>query len=300
MKAGGGFLWVRIALSVVIVAAVFCWLSPRTAPRWLRSEAVAAEAGDQGFSYDNYAIVLKTYVDDEDMVDYRGLKAQSDRLHAFVDALARLDSKVFDSWNEREKIAFWINVYNAVTLQVIIEHYPIKSSFPASLRYPKDSIRQISGVWDKIEFPVMGRKMTLDFVEHGILRKFFNEPRIHMALVCAALGCPPLRDEPFTGARLDEQLDDQTRRFLGNPDEFRIDRNDGRIYLSPIFKWFGKDFVKTYGTDEKFAGHSETERAVLNFVSKYLGDEEVNYLEADRHTLEHLDYDWSLNEQEEK
>jgi hypothetical protein len=254
----------------------------------------------QGFEYDDYGAVLEAYVDDRGMVNYDELKADREKLDAFATTIATLDPKVYDQWTENQKVAFWINAYNALTLQAIINHYPIKPSFFASIRFPKNSIRQIPGVWDELQFAAMGRKMTLDEIEHETLRKNFNEPRIHMALVCAAMGCPPLRNEPFAGDRLDAQLDDQTRRFLENPQKFRIDPVNGRVYLSPIFKWFGKDFIKTYGTGEKFSGKSETERAVLKFISGHIDESVAKYLATGEYDLEYLDYDWSLNEQKGK
>lgn len=254
----------------------------------------------EGFEYDDYDAVLETYVNDQGMVNYEELKTDRERLDAFAATIATLDPKVYDQWTENQKIAFWINAYNVLTLQTIINHYPIQPSFLASLRFPKNSIRQIPGVWDELQFAVMGRKMTLDEIEHETLRKNFNEPRIHMALVCAAMGCPPLRNEPFTGQGLDAQLDDQTRRFLENPQKFRIDPVNSRVYLSPIFKWFGKDFIKTYGTDEKFAGRNEAERAVLNFISGHIDEDVAKYLATGEYDLEYLDYDWSLNERKGK
>jgi hypothetical protein len=139
--------------------------------------------------------------------------------------------------------------------------------------------------------------MTLDEIEHNVLRKEFNEPRIHMALVCAAMGCPPLRTEPYEGAKLDQQLNDQARVFLANPKKFRLDRGQGKVYLSSIFRWFGGDFVKNYGTDKAFPGFSPEERAVLNFLSQYLPAGDRDYLLKGKYTIAYLDYDWSLNEQ---
>ena len=193
-------------------------------------------------------------------------------------------------------MAFWINVYNALTLKAIVDHYPIQSSFLKSFVYPRNSIRQIPGVWDKLTFSVMGRDMTLDEIEHRVLRARFNEPRIHMALVCAAKGCPPLRNEQYTAAKLERQLDDQTNRFLSNAKKFRIDRENKTVYLSPIFDWFGDDFIKTYRANRAFQGYSAKERAVLNFVSRYLGDPDRMYLEKGGYSLSYLPYDWSLNE----
>jgi len=290
---------IGILIGAAIGAGVAWWTLLRPTPKPLEFRAGATSA-DQAFSYDDYAAALKTYVDDQGMVDYQGLKGRHQQLDAFADALGRLDPKVYDGWDQGDKIAFWINAYNALTLEAILAHYPIKSSFTTSLVFPKNSIRQIPGVWDKLQFEVMGRKMTLDQIEHKTLRAQFNEPRIHMALVCAAMSCPPLRNEPYVGERLDEQLDDQTRRFLSNPQKFRLDRNQGRVYLSSIFKWFGEDFVKTYGTDEKFQGHSQAQRAVLNFISQYLDPISRAYLNSEKYDIAYLDYDWSLNEQGQK
>ena len=257
-----------------------------------------AEDSPQHFGYEDYALVLETYVDDNDMVNYKGLKSNRGQLDAFAERLDKLQPEVYDAWDDEHKIAFWINAYNGFTLKAIIEHYPIKSSFFRARRYPKNSIRQIKGVWDKLEFSVMGRKRTLDEIEHEILRKKFTEPRIHMALVCAAMGCPPLRNEPYTGTRLSEQLDDQTRRFLKDPLKFRLDRKKERVYISSIFKWFGKDFISAYGANDKLKEYSETKRAVLSFMIRYLDKETQEYIAAQELSVKHLDYDWSLNEQQ--
>jgi hypothetical protein len=260
----------------------------------LNNEAAAAG----GFSYDDYGMILKGYVDDHGMVNYKGLKADRKPLDNFISSLSRLDTKLYEGWNDKEKIAFWINAYNALTLKAIIDHYPIEAALLKSFVYPKNSIRQIPGVWDKLTFAAMGGDMTLDGIEHETLRAKFDEPRIHVALVCAAMGCPPLRTEPYTGAKLDSQLDDQAAKFLKNPEKFRIDRNNKKVYLSPIFDWFGQDFVKTYGADKEFSGFSGKERAVLNFVSRYLEPADKAYLLKGGFSVEYLSYDWSLNEKE--
>ena len=135
--------------------------------------------------------------------------------------------------------------------------------------------------------------------DHGgeALRKKFSDPRIHMAIVCASIGCPYLRNEVFSGAKLDEQLDAQTRKFLGDPEKFRIDRKAEKAYLSPIFDWFGEDFISGYGT-EAFGKRSKAERAVLHFISQYVGGEDQTYLRAGDYRVAWLDYDWSLNAQD--
>ena len=116
-----------------------------------------------------------------------------------------------------------------------------------------------------------------------------------MALVCAAKSCPPLRNEAYTGAKLNAQLDDQTRRFLASPHGFKIDYQQNRVYLSSIFKWFGEDWIKSYGVDGKFTGNAK-QRAVLNFISKYLDQDDRNYLIKGKYKIRYLRYDWSLND----
>jgi uncharacterized protein DUF547 len=152
-------------------------------------------------------------------------------------------------------------------------------------------------VWDKLDFLVMGRRTTLDHIEHEILRKDFNEPRIHVALVCSAMGCPPLRNEPYSGEKLDSQLDDQTRKFLASPQKFRIDREKGVVYLTPIFKWYGTDFERRFATNDGVGAHSRAERAVLSYLGGFLSVEDRDYLTTGKYSIQYLDYDWSLNEQ---
>jgi hypothetical protein len=250
-------------------------------------------------SYKDYAFVLKTYVNGRGMVNYKDLKAHRSRLDNFAHSLAQVRHNEYKAWTKEDKIAFWINAYNGLTLIAIINNYPIRPSFVTSLVYPKNSIRQISGVWDELTFNIMGTAVTLDETEHKRLRRDFNEPRIHMALVCAAKSCPPLRNEPYKGSQLDAQLKDQTVTFLNNPENFRISPEEGKIYLSSIFKWFGEDFIVTYGGNEKFNNYGEKEGAVLNFIVQHLDKKEQQYLLSHNYSIEYLDYDWSLNEQKE-
>ena len=255
----------------------------------------AIPAAGETFSYDAYAATL-AHVDDQGLVKYCALKEDRGRLDVFVTSLATLEKAEYESWGSKQRIAFWINAYNGLTLKAIIDRYPIKPSKALSLIYPENSIRQIPGVWKKLTFDVMGEMITLDHIEHHILRKEFDEPRIHMALVCAALNCPNLRNEPFAGVRLDEQLDDQVRRFLAVPKNFRIDSDGATVHLSTIFKWFGGDFVETYWAVDRFADHGEKERAVLNFISRYLPETQRRDLESMVFTIKYLEYDWTLNE----
>jgi hypothetical protein len=237
-------------------------------------------------------------VNDQGLVKYAELKVNRAGLDVFVSSLGVLDSSVYDAWDSNAKIAFWCNAYNAITLKYILENYPIrKGSWVNSFRFPANSIRQISGVWDALTTPVMGKDMTLEGIENDVLRGQFKEMRIHMAIVCASIGCPHLRNEPYAGGQLDKQLDDQARRFMSNPNKFRIDREKGTVFLSPIFDWFGKDFVDAYTPASGFAGFSAVERAVLSFVSRNVSPLDSEYLSTGQYSVRYLDYDWSLNEQ---
>jgi len=250
----------------------------------INSEKSATLVSDRPFSYDDYETVLQTYVDDRGQVDYKAMNADPQALERFNAALANLPRDTYESWTEAEQIAFWINAYNSLTLQAIIANYPT------------ESIRDIPGVWKWLKFEVMGEEMTLDEIEHQVLRKEFDEPRIHMGLVCASIGCPILLREPYVGDQLGRQLDGQTREFLALEQNFNIDRAQNKVHLSSIFKWFGEDFKNQYGAADKFAG-TETEKAVLNFASQYLDERDREYLVGGGYDVRYLDYDWSLNEQ---
>lgn len=257
----------------------------------------AGPAPKDGFADRAYAEVLGQYVDDRGLVDYNALKANRATLDSFLDSMANLAPDEYEKWGKQQQIAFWINAYNSLTLRAIIDNYPIRSSFFASLRFPKNSIRQISGVWDELRFKVMGRDMTLDQIEHEVLRKQFEEPRIHMALVCAAMSCPPLRNEPYAGDRLDEQLADQSEKFLRRTNNFRVERTAGRkgkVYLSSIFDWFGGDFVGHYPA--RGFTKSGAEGAVVDFVSRHVPESDREFLKTGDYSIRYTDYDWTLNE----
>lgn len=278
----------------MIAAVLGWWFFARPQPQVV-SFRQPSPGSVSPFSYENYRAALANTVDSSGMVDYRSLKENRTKLDAFSAQLEVLSPAIYSSWDEKERIAFWINAYNALTLEAIINHYPIQPSLVRSVLFPKNSIRQIPGVWDEMRFPVMGETITLDKMEHEILRGRFREPRIHVALVCASKGCPPLRNEPFVGERLDEQLADQTRRFLSDSQKFQIDRRAGRVYLSPIFDWFGSDFVLAAASGQN-SSPSEAENAVIDFISKYVKDDDRNYLNRREYKVKYLDYDWSLNE----
>lgn len=278
----------RIKVAVFFAALLFC----------SRGFPLSALGNHDHFdpSYSPWNQVLKSYVHHA-RVNYAELKAHPRIFKLALSALAQASPVRYEKWPREDKIAFWINAYNASTVQAIVDHYPIQSSWALSLIDPKNSIRQIPGVWDKLKFHVLGKELTLGAIENAILRKEFHEPRIHMAIVCASKGCPPLRSKAYTGARLNHQLNDQARRFLSDPKKFRIDREGGVVYLSPIFEWFGRDFVKNDEAKNGFGARSTNERAVLNFISRYVSVRDADYLKAGNFQIRYLGYNWSLNQQ---
>lgn len=208
--------------------------------------------------------VLKQYVKNG-VVDYQGLKAKPQRLSDYLVEAGALKESEFNTWAKDQQLAFLINLYNASTLQLILDHYPVESI--------KKIKKGFKGPWDQPVVPFFGDRITLNTLEHKIIRKRYADPRVHMALVCAAKGCPPLRSEAYIAGRLNEQLDDQSRTYLASPSGFELNRKKGIVHISSIFKWYGKDF-----TD------------VRAFVEKY-SEQSLSGLK-----IKYVDYDWSLNE----
>jgi hypothetical protein len=244
-----------------------------------------------------YAAILEQFVSNG-QVDYSALNNDREPLDEFVSSLNAYSKFVYEEWDQLEKIAFWINAYNAITLQVILDHYPItKKSGLTGFPFPTSSIRQIPGAWTKIKHLVFDRHVTLDEMEHDILRKDFNEPRLHMALVCAAKGCPPLRAEPYEGRRLSAQLDDQVRKFLSKSENFKINRERQVVSLSPIFSWFGEDFERKFQGSVTRANLPRAERSIVAFIREYVTKNDQHFLDQENYGINYSKYDWSLNDQ---
>jgi len=177
----------------------------------------------------------------------------------------------------KDRLAFWINAYNALTIDAILHFYPIGSI--------KDKVSRLFGynVWDDYPLTVAGRAYSLNAIEHEVLRPM-GEPRIHFAIVCASRSCPRLRREAYVAERLDAQLDDSTRGFFRAADRFRIDRAGKTVYFSPILDWFSGDFG---GTNEK----------KIAFAQRFVDTDDRLFLDTPGLSVSYLPYDWSLNEQ---
>lgn len=208
------------------------------------------------------------------LLDYQALKDRHrDALNGYLNDLSSTCAAEYSAATSEDRIAFWINAYNAFTVALILEHYPI-----ASIR----KIGWLPGAAFRDSFIPMptlkGGEISLNDIEHGTLRSAFNEPRIHFALVCAAQSCPPLRAEAYRGADLDYQLDDQAREFLHDARKNRYVAATHVLELSAIFDWFGEDFT---------AGGT----TVASFVGRYLGLPRDSVPE-----VRYLPYDWQLND----
>ncbi|MBI5771190.1 MAG: DUF547 domain-containing protein [Verrucomicrobia bacterium] len=241
----------------------------------LSAAGFAEAAGPFDQSHARFARVLGAVVQDA-RVDYAKLKASPAELDGYLQDVAAVPAAEFARWPEADRLALLINLYNAQTLRLIIDHYPL-----ASIR----SIGMLPGAaWREPVVRQGGLIMTLDHLENKVIRVQFREPRIHFALVCAAVGCPPLRAEPYVGARLNDQLDDQARRFLGAKEKNRFDPATGTLNLSPIFKWYAEDFTAAAGSVAAYvkAFLPEAQRQALSDPAKV----KVTY----------TDYDWALNE----
>lgn len=203
--------------------------------------------------------LLKKHVSEDGFVSYSGFKNDADKLKTYFSLLS---GNVPDINTSRdEKLAYWINAYNAFTVQLILDHYPVKS------------IKDIKNPWD-IRFFKLGEKWyNLNEIEHKILRKM-NEPRIHFAIVCASISCPKLQDEAFNAKSLETQLEAVTTTFLTDPSKNIIDTE--KMKLSLIFRWFSKDFKRN--------------GSVLDFIKPYVNDP-IN----DNAKISYQKYDWGLN-----
>jgi hypothetical protein len=248
--------------------------------------------------HDKCTGILKKYVNDKGMVDYKMLKRKKPKLNRLLNEFARLDPNEYNAWSKEDKIAFWLNAYNIKMLKIIVDNYPIQSQRILRILWGPDSIRHIKGIWDKYKFIVMDEEFTLKEVEQRFFRKEFDEPRVFFAISYASLSSPPLRNEPYYGYRLYEQLDDQAKKFLSSPLAFRINREKQIVHLSAIFHptWYGKEFINKYGTDKKFKDQPPSVRAVLNLAANYISKQDLFFLEIENYSVQYITYNWTLND----
>lgn len=271
------------ALTASVLIGIACAGSPDPTDTRLAQAAAPSltPAGQQpslstGFdhAHKGLAQVLTRYAAPSG-VDYAALKANPDTLNAYLNELDQVSEAQFRAWPRPEQLAFLINLYNATTIKLVVDHYPVSS------------IRKIGGLfrspWKLEVVRIWGQDATLDWLEHGFIRPQFKDPRIHFALVCAARGCPPLRLEPFVASKLDNQLDDQGRRFIAQSEKNRFDSATRTLHVSPIFKWYREDFIAR-------------DRTLAQFLKPFFPPAQATLLDQPGLRVDHTAYDWSLND----
>jgi hypothetical protein len=219
-------------------------------------------------------------------VRYAGFKAQRASLQTYLATLSAVTPAEYALWTQPQQLAFLVNAYNAFTIERVLSRYP-------DLKSIKDLGGVFESPWKKKFFRLLGSERSLDDLEHGLIRApgMFDDPRIHVAVVCASIGCPMLRNEAFVAEQLEVQLDDAMRRFLSDRQRNRFDPASGTLAVSKIFDWYQKDFQQ---------GHRGID-SLKTLFARYadrLADSPAAQADvrAGRYKLSHLDYDWALND----
>ncbi|MFQ5723544.1 MAG: DUF547 domain-containing protein [Terriglobia bacterium] len=243
----------------------------------------AAVADEAPFDYSTYARVLENYVTPEGKVRYAALKKHPEDLDAFLAEVAAVSPVNHPERfpTDDHKIAYWINAYNAFVLKSVLEDYPI------------ESVIRLGTLWGVLFFKrskheAGGKEYSLDDIEHGILRRQFQEPRIHFAINCASASCPVLRAEPYRAEHLDAQLDAQARDFIRQQQNVWLRGNI--LFLSKIFDWYEQDFLKALERD------GSKNPTLADYVARYLPAETAARLREESPRIEFYDYDWALND----
>jgi hypothetical protein len=212
------------------------------------------------FNHSLWNNLLQLYVTDDGHVNYKGFKADEVKLDTYLDLLSK--NKPNTSASHEEKLAFWINAYNAFTIKLILNNYPLKS------------IKDINKPWDNEFITIDGEHISLGHIEHEILRKM-REPRIHFAIVCASISCPKLQNTAFESSTIDTQLTHAAKEFLADSSRNNITQN--KIKISKIFSWFSSDFKQN--------------GSLIDFLNKY---SEITISQKAKKSYK--DYNWNLNE----
>lgn len=257
----------------IFLIGILLHLSPPITPCDGQEER-GAKRVDMDIGYDLYDQLLQKHVKNG-KVDYLALKTSPGELDEYLSWLANADPEQLDTAEER--LAFWMNAYNAFVLKGVIDTLPEKSEDIAGY-----SVKKIKGFFARRKFVVGGRYYSLDEIENNVLRPIFKDPRVHFSIVCASQSCPVLQGKAFRREDIHAQLEEATKRFLASKDRFKIDRENKIVYLSPIFRWFKEDFGEAKGS-------------IYDFIADYLEEEDKAFIKTGDFTIEYLDYDWGLN-----
>jgi Protein of unknown function, DUF547 len=216
-------------------------------------------------------------------VDYRGFRSERAALKNYLDQLTAVAPSEYEAWGKPQKLAFLINAYNAFTVELILTQYP-------DLKSIKDLGSFVTSPWKKRFFTLLGKPRHLDDIEQGMIRApgAFDEPRIHMAVNCASIGCPALRNEAFLPEKLDSQLEDGVERFLSDATRNRFNSQSSRLEVSKIFDWYEKDFSAKAGSLAAWLARY-TDRLSADPASR-------QQIRDKKAKIVFLDYDWALND----
>jgi len=270
-----------LAAASTAIFFVSC-LAPKAEP--LRGDIAGViergiEQGDMTFDHGTWDEILQAYSKEGGRrFDYSGLKREEAKLDTYLDALSDAD---IETLRKSEILALFSNAYNAYTVKTVLE----KVSDHGTPQI--QSIREISDVFDLENNNVGGFKLSLNNIEHNILRPFFKDPRLHFAVNCASVSCPPMPTRAFTGEQVDEQFETLTRTTLSSPDYIRVEGD--RLEVTKIMEWYGSDFVTV--------GYKGAEKDLASFIRKYASDEVRNWIEGRGSAvpIEFMSYDWTLN-----
>ena len=253
-----------LLLSLALLAVLVIWFT------CANCRAIRRQTDARPVTHELWDDLLKKYVRPDGFVNYKGFQQDTLALNRYLKLLetAHPNDK---NWSRAEQMAYWINAYNAFTIQLVLRHYPV-----ASIKDIKPGVAFINSVWDIKFIHIQGFTYDLNNIEHNILRPVFKDARVHAAINCASWSCPRLLPEAYSARTLDAQLDAAMRGFVNDPMRNRISPTQADV--SEIFKWFKGDFERDAGSV----------RAFLNRYAK----EKI----AEQTEIRHLDYDWRLNE----
>ena len=254
------YYWFPIVLLTTLVLWFTC-----TNCRSIRRDTISKPV-----SHNIWNGLLQKHVRADGMVDYKGFQKDSATLHQYLRLLETAHPNDKD-WSRNEQMAYWINAYNAYTIDLIIGNYPV-----ASIKDIKKGVAFVNSVWDIKFIKIQGYTYDLNNIEHNILRPVFKDARIHAAVNCASFSCPKLLPEAYTADKLEGQLDKSMRSFINDPLRNRITANKAEI--SEIFKWFKGDFERDAGS-------------LREYLNRYAEDKLTKDTD-----ISHIDYDWKLND----
>jgi len=250
-------------------------------------------------SYQLFADQLVKYLENGE-VHYKRWQGDQAGLNQFLAELSALSPEQYQHFSVDQKKAFWINAFNALTIKVVLDNYPIKGN---QSQYPPSSFRQIPGEWENGKFKIMGKPINLYDIEHERLRHDFPDPRVHFAVVPAARSCARLSPRPFVAAGLDQRLDQCTREFFADPNNLTVNPDNGIMRVNKIFSWFTLDFASKAGYAKRTFPPPMDQDIIASYVSFYVPTEERDVIDKfrkqDKLVLDYLPYDWALNDADE-